>query len=56
MQMKSILDDNYWLKWDEQNLLGGVVGSGIVVVRTGGTIRREDICHALCLYTVTVVK
>lgn len=43
MQMKSVLEDNYWLKWNEQNLLGGVVGSGIGVVRTGGTKRREDI-------------
>jgi len=41
------------------------VGSGIGVVRTGGTKRREDInafffkynfCHALCLHTFTALK
>ena len=37
MQMKSVLDESYWLKWNEQNLLGGGVGCGVGVVRTGGT-------------------
>ena len=30
-------------KWNEQDLLGGVVGCGVAVVRTGGTKGREDI-------------
>ena len=29
-------------KWNEQDLLGGVVGCGVGVVRTGGTEREED--------------
>jgi len=29
-------------KWNERNLLGGVVGCGVGVVGTGGTARGED--------------
>jgi len=50
--VKCVLDDNYWLKWNEQNLLGGVVGCGVGVVRTGGTKRREDIIATLYDYIV----
>ena len=40
--MKLVLNDNNWFKFNEQNLLGGAVGCGVGVVRTGGTAGRED--------------
>ena len=38
--METVLDYNDWFKGNEHNLPGGVVGCGVGVVRTGGTVER----------------
>ena len=36
MQMKTVLGHSDWFKWNEHNLLGGVVGCGVGVVGAAG--------------------
>ena len=39
--MRTVLDQNDWSKWNEQNLLAGLVGCGVGVVLAGGTEGRK---------------